>query len=106
MLKVIKFRKVKNQSLTKLKNNIKTVNKSKKTLTFANKTSNMYRLNKEEHEELLTNALTSNLKKTNNSIKKKINMGGKQNFKKQQNSKPHRNQSRKQLLLHIKRPQG
>ena len=31
---------------------------SKKTLTFADKTSNMYRLSKEEHEELLTNAAT------------------------------------------------
>ena len=81
MLKVIKFQKIKNQSLTKLKNNIKTVNESKKTLTFANKTSNMYQLNNEEHEELLTNALTSNYKKLNNSIKKKINMGGKQILK-------------------------
>ena len=80
MLKVIKFQKVKNQSLTKLKNNIKTVNESKKTLTFANKTLNMYQLNNEELEELLTNAVTSNYKKLNNSIKK-INMGGKQILK-------------------------
>ena len=80
MLKVIKFQKIKNQSLTKLKNNIKTVNESKKTLTFANKTLNMYQLNNEEHEELLTNAVTSNYKKLNNSIKK-INMGGKQILK-------------------------
>ena len=53
----------------------------KKTLTFADKTSNMYRLSKEEHEELLTNAVTSNYKKANNSIKKKINMAGKQILK-------------------------
>ena len=37
MLKVIKFWKVKNQFLTKLKNDIKTVKQSKKTLTFADK---------------------------------------------------------------------
>ena len=74
MLKVIKFRKVKNQFLTKLKNNIKTVKQSKNTLTSANKTSNMYRLSKEEHEGLLANRVTSNYKKVNNSIKKKINM--------------------------------
>ena len=80
MLKVIKFRKVKNQFLTKLKNNIKTGKQSKKTLTFADKTSNMYRLSKEQHE-LLTNAVTSNYKKANNSIKKKINMAGKQILK-------------------------
>ena len=41
----------------------------------------MYRLNKEEHEGLLTNAVTSSYKKANNSIKKKINMAGKQILK-------------------------
>ena len=81
MLKVIKFRKVKNQFLTKLKSDIKTAKQSKKTLTFADKTSKMYRLRKEEHEELVTNAVTSNDKKVNNSIKKKTNMAGKQILK-------------------------
>ena len=76
MLQVIKFRKVKNEFLTKLKNDIKTVKQSKKTLKFADKTSNIYRLSKEEHEQLLTNAVTSTYKKANNSIKKKINMAG------------------------------
>ena len=42
MLKVIKFPKVKNQFLTKLKNDIKTIKQSKKTLTFVDKISNMY----------------------------------------------------------------
>ena len=41
----------------------------------------MYRLSKEKHDELLTNAVTSNYKKANNSIKKKINMGGKEILK-------------------------
>ena len=81
MLKVIKFWKVKNQFLTKLKNDIKIAKRSKKTLTFADKTLNMYQLSKEEHEELLTNAVTSNYKKANNSIKKKINMAAKQILK-------------------------
>ena len=106
ILKVIKFRKVKNQFPTKLKSDINTVKQSKKTVTFADKTSNMYRLSKEKHEKLLANAVTSTYKKANNSIKKKINMAGKQIKKKQRNSKPRRNQWRKQLLLHIKRPQG
>ena len=47
MLKVIKFRKVKNKFLTKLKNDINTVKQSKNALTFADKTLNMYRLSKE-----------------------------------------------------------
>ena len=41
----------------------------------------MYRLSKEEHEELLTNAITSNYKNANNPIKKKINTAGKQILK-------------------------
>ena len=41
----------------------------------------MYRLSKEEHEQLLTNAVTSTYKKANNSIKKKINMAGKKILK-------------------------
>ena len=41
----------------------------------------MCRLSKEEHEQLLTNAVTSINKKANNSIKKKINLAGKQIFK-------------------------
>ena len=63
MLKVIKFYKVKNQFLTKLKNDNKTVKESKKTLAYANKTLNMYRLSKEEHEQLLTNAVHQLTKK-------------------------------------------
>ena len=59
MLKVIKLHKVQNQFLTKLKNDIKIVKQSKKTLTFADKASNIYQLRKEEHERLLTNAFTS-----------------------------------------------
>ena len=41
-LKVITFCKIKNQFLTRLKNDIKTVKQSKKALSFADKTSNMY----------------------------------------------------------------
>ena len=41
----------------------------------------MYRLSKEEPEQLLTNAVTSTYKKVNNSIKKKINTAGKQILK-------------------------
>ena len=38
-------------------------------------------LSKEEHEELLTNSVTSNYKKVSNSIKKMIIMAGKQILK-------------------------
>ena len=44
LIKEIKFRKVKNQFQNKLKDDIKKVRSSNKTLTPADKTSNMYRL--------------------------------------------------------------
>ena len=42
-------------------------------MAFADKTSNMYRLTKEEHKKLLWNAVTSKYKKAKTKIKDKIN---------------------------------
>ena len=42
-----------------LQKDIGKITKSKKTLTAADKTSNMYRLTKEEHDKLLHNAVTT-----------------------------------------------
>ena len=47
-----------------------------KTLTFADKTNNMYRLSKDQYNMLLNNSITSIYKKSNNNIKKKINISG------------------------------
>ena len=46
-------------------------------MTFADKTSNMYRLTKEKYDQLIMNSITSTYKKANNKIKKQINMAGK-----------------------------
>ena len=46
-------------------------------MTFADKTSNMYRLTKEEYDQLIMNSITSTYKKANNNINKQINMAGK-----------------------------
>ena len=53
------------------------IHNSKKTLTFADKISNMYRFTKEEHNKLLRNAITSKYEKTNTKMKNKINKIGK-----------------------------
>ena len=50
-------------------------------MTFADKTSNMYRHIKEQHNKLLRNAVTSKYKKTNTKIKDKINKKGKEILK-------------------------
>ena len=46
-------------------------------MTFADKTSNMYRLTKEQYGQLIMNYITSTYKKANSNIKKQINMAGK-----------------------------
>ena len=46
-------------------------------MTSVDKTSNMYRLTKEEHNKLLQNAIISKNKKTNKEMKDKINKEGK-----------------------------
>ena len=53
LVKNIKFRKVRNDFQMKLHEDLRKVRSSKKTLTFADKTSNMYRLEKEEYRRLL-----------------------------------------------------
>ena len=72
----IKFRKVRNDCQTKLHEDSRKVRSSKKTLTFADKTSNMYRLEKEEYRRLLQNAVTATYKKSNKEIEKGIHCEG------------------------------
>ena len=76
-MKNLKSRKVKNQLQNQLKEDIKTISQSDKTLTFEDKSSNMYRLLKEDNVKLRRNAVAS-YKKTNNNIKKGIDIKGKQ----------------------------
>ena len=57
---------------TTLQEDIKLIHNSEKTMTFADKTSNIYQLTKEEHNKLLQNAITLKSKKKNKKIKDKI----------------------------------
>ena len=77
LVKNIKFRKYNNSFQTKLNKDIKLLRNSNKTLTFADKTTNLYLLTKEEHDKLLQNAITSKYKKVARKIKDKIKKGGK-----------------------------
>ena len=57
LVKNIKFREVRNHFQMIINEDLRKVHSSKKSLTFADKTSNMYRLKKEYHR-LLQNAVT------------------------------------------------
>ena len=76
LVKVIKFRKVKNQFLKKFQQDIKRIRTSDKTMTIADKTNSIYRLSKDQYNTLLNNSITSTYKKSNINIKKKINISG------------------------------
>ena len=81
VVKEIKFRNARSDFQTTLQEDIRLIHNSKKTINFADKTSNMYRLTKEEHNKLLRNAVTSKYKKTNTKVKDKINKKGKEILK-------------------------
>ena len=76
LVKNIKFRKVRNDFQMKLHEDLRKVRSSKKTLTFADKTSNMYRLEKEEYRHLLQNAVTTTYKKSDKETERRINLEG------------------------------
>ena len=69
---------MKNQLQNQLKEDIKQINQSDKTSTFADKSSNMYGLTKEEYVKMWRNAITSIYKKTNSNVKKRNDIKGKQ----------------------------
>ena len=77
LIRNIKFRKIRNTFQEKLKEDIKLIKDSHKTMTFADKTSNMYRLTKEQYDKLIMNSIPSTYKKANSNIKKQINKVGK-----------------------------
>lgn len=74
--KDLKFRKPNNEFQNKMKEDTRRIKDSNKTLTPADKTSNMYRLSKEEYRQLRTNAVTAKYKKASNKIKENVDKTG------------------------------
>ena len=68
LLKVIKFRRTKSVFQRKLKEDIKTIKNAKTTLTFADKTSNVYKVPAEQYKKLVINAVTTSYKKVSRKI--------------------------------------
>ena len=76
LIRNIKFRTIRNTFQEKLKEDIKLIKDSHKTMTLEDKTSNMYLLTKEQYDKLIMNSITSIYKKANKNIKKQINKAG------------------------------
>ena len=78
LVKNMKFRKVRNHFQDRLQQDLRRMKASNKTMTFADKTRNIYRLTREEYDKILNDSITATYKKASNNIKKKINAAGKQ----------------------------
>ena len=72
----IRFRKVKRDAQRKLSKDLKTIKSSNKTLMPPDKTSNMYKLTKDEYNDLLDNAVTATYKRATERIEDIINKEG------------------------------
>ena len=73
LLKSIKFRATKSSFQRQLTEDIRTIKNTKTTLTFADKTSNVYKVTKEQYEKLLNNAIMTSYKKVSKKTQDQIN---------------------------------
>ena len=69
---MFEFKSVKNKFQQKLNGDLKNIRNSKNLLVFADKTNNMYEMSKENYNKLLHDNITKTYKKTNSSMKHKI----------------------------------
>ena len=72
----IRFCKVKSNFQRKLRKDLKTVKSSNKTLAAADKTSNMFKLTKDDSNHLLVNAVTATYERATEGIEDIINEEG------------------------------
>ena len=73
----LKFRKTKSNFQRQLNEDIRVIKRSNKVLIFADKTSNIYKLDTDEYRKLTTEVVTSTYKKVPDKINEKINTEGK-----------------------------
>ena len=72
----ITFRRGSNDLQKRMKKDMKDMRDSNKTLTPADKTTNLYRLSKEQYNQLKTNAITTTYKKGSAKLKDKVDKAG------------------------------
>ena len=64
-----------------MKGDRNTIHNADTTLTFADKTSNLYKLKKEQYQKMLSDSITTTYKKASDNIHSKINKNGKKLMK-------------------------
>ena len=81
IIKSLKFRKTRSHFQKILKDDINTIHNTDTTLTFADKTSNLYELKKEQNQKILNDSKTATYKKASDNIHNEINTDGKKLMK-------------------------
>ena len=69
----VKFKQVRNQFQEKLRRDVKKTNSSRKVLVFADKTRNVYELDKNQYDKLLRENITTTYRKADGPIENEIN---------------------------------
>ena len=77
MISNVQLRRVKNDFQNRLKNDIRSIQSSKKVFVFADKTRNIYEMEKAHYEKLLTDNITKTYKQSNNNVYNRINLEAK-----------------------------
>ena len=78
IVKNLELRKMKDESQDRLKEDVKKINASPNILVFADKTSNIYEQNPEEHRKILKENITKAYKKAPNDLEHEINLEAKE----------------------------
>ena len=92
IIKSLKFRKTRSHFQKRLKDDINTIHNRDTTLTFADKTSNLYKFKKEQHQKMLSDSITATYKKASDNIHNKINTDGKKLMEEKDYVKPNVNE--------------
>ena len=81
LIKSLKFWKTRSHFQKRLKDDINTIHNTNTTLTFVDKTSNLYKIKKEQYQKMLNDSITTIYKKANDNIHKKRDTDGKKLMK-------------------------
>ena len=70
----IQFRSIRNKFFSKLSKDIKSINKTKELLVNADKSTNIYKMSKQDYRKHLRNNITKTYKKSNRNLVNNINL--------------------------------
>ena len=77
MISSVQYERVKNDFQNRPNNDIRSMHSSKKVFVFADKTRNIYEMEKSHYEKLLADNITKPYKQSNNNVYNSINLEAK-----------------------------